>query len=148
MLLAQGSRSPNGDGRLQHNNVRPDSGGWAPRDPEDPADAIEYRTVEADARSISIIDERPVMRAGEIMIGNSESNLNPTCSNAGGLSTWSMIDFEKGAEMQQLEVFRPLNGTGVDGSPAVNALGVLGSLVHRERRPRGRFLVRARRSLL
>lgn len=126
VLLAQGNRVDSADSNLQHNNVRPDSGDWVARDPENPDDAIEYTTVEPNARSISIVDERPVMRAGEIMIGNSESNLNPTCSDAGGLSTWSMIDFDKGAEMEPLEVFRPLNGTTVDGSPVVNALGCSG----------------------
>jgi hypothetical protein len=60
------------------------------------------------------------------MIGNSESNINPGCSNAGGLSTWSMADFDKGAPLEQIEVFRPVNGTWADGNPAVNALGCSG----------------------
>jgi hypothetical protein len=62
----------------------------------------------------------------ELLVGNSESNLNNNCTNAGGLSTWSMANFDKGAPMQQLEVFRPLNGTWADGSPAVNGLGCSG----------------------
>ncbi len=67
-----------------------------------------------------------MMRPGELFIGNAESNLNSRCSTAGGLSTWSMIDFDKGAPLQQLEVFRPLNGTWADGSPGANALGCSG----------------------
>ena len=113
------------DKRLQHNNVRPDALEWAARAEGDVPQTV---TVDADAypRSISVTDTRPVMRAGELLISNSESNLNPGCSNAGALSTWSIVDFDKGAQMQPLEVFRPLNGTLADGSPPVNGLGCSG----------------------
>ncbi len=126
VLVAQGSRVPSADSRLQHNNRRPNAAEWVARDMADPADAIETVTVQRPARVISVTNQRPVMRPGEIFIGNAESNINPTCSSAGGLSTWSMVNFDKGAALQQLEVFRPLNGTGADGSPAVNALGCSG----------------------
>jgi hypothetical protein len=123
-VLAIGNLSAD-DTRLQHNNRRPDALQWQPRGAED---VMETVTVDAAAypRSISVTDTRPVMRPGELLISNSESNLNPGCSNAGALSTWSIIDFDKGAKMQPLEVFRPLNGTLVDGSPAANALGCSG----------------------
>jgi hypothetical protein len=123
-VLAVGDLSE-ADTRLQHNNRRPDALQWRPRGS---GDAVETVTVDAAAnpRSISVTDTRPVMRPGELLISNSESNLNPGCSNAGALSTWSIIDFDKGAKMQPLEVFRPLNGTLVDGSPAANALGCSG----------------------
>ena len=119
-VLAAGPRS-SADNRLQHNNVRTDPAEWQPR-----TTAVEMRTVTPSARSISVTDERPVMAPGELLIGNSESNLNNSCDRAGGLSTWSMVDFDKGAQLQQLEVFRPLSGTWVDGSPRVNALGCSG----------------------
>ena len=110
-VLASGKPKFNPDGYLQHNNVRPNADKWVPRQPvpagEPPA------------------PEFP-LRPGELMIGNSESNVNPTCSDAGGLSTWSMADFDKGAKLEQIEVFRPANGTWADGDPAVNALGCSG----------------------
>jgi hypothetical protein len=123
--LAQGSRR-NQDPRLQHNNVRTDALEWEPRDPDDPADAVELVPVETDGRSISLESQRPVMRPGELLIGQSESNINPQCGNAGGLSTWSMVNFDRGAELVQLEVFQPLNGTWADGSPAANVAGCSG----------------------
>jgi hypothetical protein len=124
-VLSVGER-PAEDNRLQHNNRRPNATEWVPRDPEDDADAVEFVAVEDRERSISILDERPVMRPGELLIGNSESNLNNNCSNAGGLTTWSMTNFDRNEPMQPLEVFRPLNGTYLDGSPAVNGLGCSG----------------------
>lgn len=124
-VLSVGER-PAEDNRLQHNNRRPRATQWVPRDADDPADAVQTVTVEDRERSISITDERPVMRDGELLIGNSESNLNPGCSNAGALTTWSMTNFDQHEPMQPLEVFRPLNGTYLDGSPAVNALGCSG----------------------
>jgi hypothetical protein len=90
--------------------------------------AVEGVDFEVHPRSISVASERPVMRPGEMFLGNSETNLNPTCNAAGGLSTWSMVNFDRDdvTTIQQLEVFRPLNGTYLDGSPAVNALGCSG----------------------
>ncbi len=126
VLLAQGFRVTAADNRLQHNNVRTDAAQWVPRDPSNPEDAIGMVGVDPGPRSINVSYYRPVMRPGELMIGNAESNLNAQCSNAGGLSTWSIVDFDKGNAMRQLEVFRPLNGTGLDGSPRVNGLGCSG----------------------
>ena len=122
VVLTSGSRSTQ-DGKLQHNNVRTDPEQWVPRADDDP---VVTQTVTPNPRSVSVTNDRPVMRPGELLIGNAESNLNPGCNNAGGLSTWNMANFDKGAPMQQLEVFRPLNGTWADGSPAVNALGCSG----------------------
>jgi hypothetical protein len=133
VLLAIGERSLNGDNRLQHNNVRPDSVDWEPRAADDEVEWVSVDRTETvpnvvipDHDTRDFATERPVMGAGEIMIGNSETNINNACSAAGGLSTWSMIDFDKGAEMVQLEVFRPLNGNWADGNPARNALGCSG----------------------
>jgi hypothetical protein len=97
------------DGLLQHNNVRPNAEQWVPRDPASP----DYND--------------PAMRAGELMIGNAESNIRPQCGgNAGGLSSWSMVNFDQTERITQLEVFRPMNGTYANGNPAVNALGCSG----------------------
>ena len=106
-VLASGKASVKlPDGLLQHNNVRLDALDWQPREEGDVS---------------------PELRAGEMFIGNSESNVRTQCgSNAGGLSSWSMKDFDKGAALQQMEVFRPVNGTWADGNPAVNALGCSG----------------------
>ncbi|HVM19496.1 MAG TPA: hypothetical protein VM307_06015 [Egibacteraceae bacterium] len=108
VALAEGrpdTRKFGQDGLLQHNNVRPDADQWVPREEG---------------------DTDPLMRAGELMIGNSESNINRNCNQAGGLSTWNMTDFDKGRPMQQIDVFRPFNGNWVDGNPAANALGCSG----------------------
>jgi hypothetical protein len=94
------------DGLLQHNNVRPDATEWEPR-------------VEGD-------DGGP-LRPGEVFIGNSESNVNRNCNQAGGLSVWSMKNFDRGEGLQQLDVFRPFNGAYVSGgNPPANGLGCSG----------------------
>lgn len=108
-ILAQGA--PNGaDGYLQHNNVRVGAKSWKPRNP---ANKKAYR------------DEK--LRPGELLVGNSESNVNPRCSNSpGGLSTWSMANFDRGQRLRQLHTFRPINGNWVNGDPAINAMGCSG----------------------
>jgi hypothetical protein len=111
LVLATGSPKLTPDGLLQHNNVRPSGDQWVPREPP--------------AEGQPPAPEFP-LRPGELLIGNSESNVNPTCGSAGGLSTWSMADFDKGAKLEQIEVFRPANGTWANGDPAVNALGCSG----------------------
>lgn len=110
-VLATGRPKFRPDGLLQHNNVRPNADQWVPREPPAPGEEPE--------------PEFP-MRPGEMFIGNSESNLNFDCSDAGGLSTWSMVDFDRGAKLEQIEVFRPVQGNYLDGDPAVNALGCSG----------------------
>jgi hypothetical protein len=94
------------DGYLQHNNVRPDADQWVPR---------------ADG------DDGGRVRPGELLIGNSESNLNTNCDQAGGLSTWDLRNLDRGAPMRQVDVFRPLQGDyNSSGDAAVNALGCSG----------------------
>lgn len=113
-VLAFGRHEAELDTRLQHNSVRPRAAEWQPREP-----LAEDATEEE-------IAEYAKLRAGELLIGNSESNLNSGCSNAGGLSTWSMKDFDKGTALDQIESFRPFNGDWQDGNPAINALGCSG----------------------
>jgi hypothetical protein len=126
ILVTLGARRDTLDNKLQHNNVRTDAAEWVSRSLSDPADEVSYVTVDAGSRSLYATEVRPIMRPGELLIGNAESNLNPMCNAAGGLSTWSIINFDHGYVPEQLEVFRPLNGTGLDGSPRVNGLGCSG----------------------
>lgn len=114
VVLAQGGRSAV-DTRLQHNNIRPDAEQWRPRTAQQPVQRV---PVTPGPRSKSATDVRPLLRPGEIFIGQAESNINPTCANGGGLSTWSMANFDKGAELEQLELFQPVAGTYNDGNPA------------------------------
>jgi hypothetical protein len=122
-LLAWGSRDDDIDPRLQHNNWRPNSLDWTPRR------ANKHGNVKPDAYPEP---DGPgalppgSLRAGELMVANSESNLNPRCSMAGGLSTWDIRDFDKGRAPVELEVFRPVNGSWAEGDPAINALGCSG----------------------
>jgi hypothetical protein len=68
------------------------------------------------------------LRPGELVIGNSESNLVPQCGpDAGGLTTFSIADFDEGAPIERLHTFGPENGDYVsEGNPAVNGLGCSG----------------------
>ncbi len=127
VVLAIAPRSDE-DSRLQHNNVRPNAAAWKSRSAGKPQMGIAGDDFQVDPRSISVVDHRPLLRPGELVIGNSESNVNPGCSAAGGLSTWSILNYNKlnRNTFQQLEVFKPLNGTWADGNPAVNALGCSG----------------------
>lgn len=111
VVLATG-RPANGDGLLQHNNVRPQAEIWEPRPlPEEGEEEA---------------PELP-LRPGELLIGNSESNLRPECTaNNGGLTTWSMANFDRGEDLERLHTFKPVNGNYADGNPAVNALGCSG----------------------
>lgn len=122
-LLAHGFRNDSIDTRLQHNNWRPNARDWKPRR------ANRHGNLRPDAYP-EPAGPGPLpagsLRPGEILIANSESNLNPNCSMAGGLSTWDLRDFDKGRAPVELEVFRPVNGTWADGNPAVNALGCSG----------------------
>ena len=123
VVLTQGSRVDSADPRLQHNNIRPEAAQWVPRADDDP---VVTRMITPSKRVKSVTNERPVLRPGELFIGQSESNVNPNCTNGGGLSTWSMANFDKGAPLQPLEVFQPLSGTWTDGNPAAQWAGCSG----------------------
>jgi hypothetical protein len=138
-----------GDGLLQHNNLRPNAADWRPRSADDgdadettrrgpnvglpdrAAERARQRLGEPDGDSGGEPATDPFggeLRPGELVIGNSESNLRPQCGgNAGGLTTFSIVDFDEGATMEKLHEFRPTNGDWViSGDPAVNALGCSG----------------------
>ena len=115
-------QAPSGDGYLQHNNVRSGALDFVPRAPREEWDEIPEDVYEEDS-----FEGTSALRAGELLVGNSESNLNPFCDGAGGLSTWDMRDWDKARPMQVIEQFKPANGMlATDGRPVVNALGCSG----------------------
>lgn len=137
-----------GDGFLQHNNARPNSAEWRPRSADDgtggdapqrgPAALPEKAAAKAKDRFGQTADGEGGPTAttdpfggdllpGELVIGNSESNIVPQCDDqSGGLTTFSIRDFDQGAPMTALHSFRPVNGDWVDGNPPANGLGCSG----------------------
>jgi hypothetical protein len=97
---------PSGDHlAYQHGNLRPRATEYVPRAPDD-------------------VD--PALRPGELLLAAGETNQTKTCdgSTNGPFATWSMVNFDRGAAMQPIEVFRPLkNGNWKDSNPAINVLG-------------------------
>ena len=132
-----------GDGFLQHNNARPNAADWTPRSSDGgtsrgpgsglpgtaspKAGAIPGGTKHAAVLPDGTDPFGGHLRPGELVIGNSESNVVPRCDDqSGGLTTFSIADFDQGATMEPLHTFRPVNGTWLDGDPAVNGLGCSG----------------------
>ena len=110
-VITSGFSDPRVDPNYQHNNVRPRAGQWKPR------------------RRGSAGYNNKQMRPGELLIANTETNVDPRCAQhgGGGIATWSMINFDKGARLKQLHAFRPMSGDYVSrGDPAINALGCSG----------------------
>jgi hypothetical protein len=91
----------------QHNNVRPGADRYRPRKRGDHSKAL---------------------RPGELLMTEGETNLSPQCNGgSGAFSTWSMVNFDKGAPLRQMHVLRPVNGDyASNGDPAINALGCSG----------------------
>lgn len=88
----------------QHNSVRPRAAQWKPRS-----------------------TTTGPLRAGELLIGEGETNFKPQCSSgSGAFSTWSMAGFDKGVPLKQLSVLRPVSGQVGAADPAVTALGCSG----------------------
>jgi hypothetical protein len=131
-----------GDGFLQHNNLRPNAAAWTPRsaaadttaDRRGPARGLPAQASERARNAVGAPTTEASadpfgghLRPGELVIGNSESNIVPRCDDeSGGLTTFSIADFDEGATMQKLHTFRPVNGSWMDGNPAVNGLGCSG----------------------
>jgi hypothetical protein len=129
-----------GDGFLQHNNLRPNAGDWTPRSnrvtPPGKAKGRPEGTGRPEGKGGG--DEGGAegatdpfggdLRPGELLIGNSESNVVPRCDDqSGGLTTFSMADFDTGATIEPLHTFRPTNSAYAgDGNPPANALGCSG----------------------
>jgi hypothetical protein len=94
--------------QYQHNNVRPR------------ADRFKSRTTTTGP-----------LRDGELLLGEGETNFTFNCDGQNGaFSTWSMVGFDKGRKMRQIDTLRPVSGTipgflaGAD--PAINAMGCSG----------------------
>ena len=126
-LLAHAERNDDLDNSLQHNNVRPNAAEWQPRRhiPNGPNAGPIPPDAYDEPEGTGPLPEGS-LRDGELLIANSESNLNPQCSMAGGISTWDLRDFDRGRAPVQLESFLPVSGDYADGNPAVNALGCSG----------------------
>lgn len=93
--------------QYQHNNLRPNADRYVPRAADEGLDGP--------------------LRPGELMLTNGETNFTGTCPDApGAFSTWSIAGWDQGAEMQQLDVLRPVSGEYDNGDPAVNAMGCSG----------------------
>ena len=109
-VLAQapaGEQEENGTA-YQHNTLRPQADRWRPR-------------------STGALRKQKALLPGELILGNGETNLTGTCDDGSGpFATWSARDWDRGAPLQVLDVFRPVNGDYTDGNPSVNALGCSG----------------------
>lgn len=90
----------------QHNNLRPNAAAWTAR---------------------ASGDTDPLLRPGELLVSNGETNFTGTCGSGNGpLATWSVKDFDKGAPMTHIATLRPVSGNYVNGNPTVNAMGCSG----------------------
>jgi hypothetical protein len=110
-VLAVGNPDAKVDNNYQHNSERPRAKAWKPRK----RGSKGYKSSK--------------LRPGELLIANTETNLNPQCADqgGGGISTWSMANFDKGKPLKQLHAFRPINGDyNSTGDAAINALGCSG----------------------
>lgn len=99
------------DPNYQHNTIRPRAKQWRPRRAGTPG---------YDSKKL---------RPGELLIANTETNVDPRCAQdgGGGIATWSMANFDKGQRLKQLHAFRPINGDYISkGDPAINAMGCSG----------------------
>ena len=86
----------------QHNTLRPDADRWVPR------------TKKKDQND-------PMLRPGELILGNGETNFSGTCNDGSGpFASWSATTGIE-APLQVLDVFRPVSGSYDDGDPAINA---------------------------
>jgi hypothetical protein len=186
VLTSSGDEDVSDDGFLQHNNQRPNSQFWTPRDGEtgngdtgngqetrpgrrrggggppdgapgergrnqgpsddgndtdDGTNGIEPFEVSGNASGQRTAEwgedweadgvSGGYLRPGELMIGNSESNIVPQCTDSsGGLTTWDVSDFDKGEPMRIIDQFRPVNSAPnspfEDGNPPANGLGCSG----------------------
>ncbi|MDP9164965.1 MAG: hypothetical protein M3O32_02695 [Actinomycetota bacterium] len=108
----------------QHNNIRPRANRFVPR-----------------KKGESLTGP---LRNGELLLGEGETNFKATCSGgSGAFSTWSMVGFDRGVPMRQLDVLRPVSGTYSNGDPAVNGLGCSGHWFTQKDAKDGAILVAA-----
>lgn len=87
-----------------HNSLRPNAERYRPRRPGDTS---------------------PVLRPGELYIGGDETWLSPgTCdASSAAVTSYSIVNFDKGAKAKKVSTIRPVNGTYTDGAPPVDGVG-------------------------
>jgi hypothetical protein len=93
----------------QHNNIRPNADLYQPR-----------KGAQTGATDL---------RAGELLMGNGETNFTGTCnSGSGPFATYKITDMTPGTTdaLEFVDVLRPVSGQYADGDPAVNTLGCSG----------------------
>lgn len=87
-----------------HNSLRPNADAWVSR---------------------ATGDTSPALKPGELHVGGDETWLAPGTCNAfsAAVTTWSIVNWDKGAKAKLVSVIRPRNGNWVDGNPAVDGVG-------------------------
>jgi hypothetical protein len=87
-----------------HNSLRPNADQWVSR---------------------AAGDNDPTLRPGELHIGGDETWLSPgTCSaTSAAVTTWSMVNWDKGVRAKKVSTIRPRSGNWDDGNPAVSGVG-------------------------
>jgi hypothetical protein len=87
-----------------HNNLRPNAAAYVTRSPG---------------------DSSLPLRAGELVIGGDETWLGPgVCSTAAAaVTSWSIVNFDKGVKAKKVGTIRPRNGNYSDGSPIADVVG-------------------------
>lgn len=87
-----------------HNNLRPNADRYRPR---------------------RLGDTSKALRPGELVVGGDETWLSPGTCDAGSaaVSTWSVVNFDKGVRAVRLGTVRPVNGDLTDGNPPADAVG-------------------------
>jgi hypothetical protein len=87
-----------------HNNMRPNADKFRPR---------------------RAGDVSPLLRPGELLVGGDETWLSPgTCDGgSAAVTSWSLVNFDKGVKAKRISTIRPRNGAYTDGSPPLDAVG-------------------------
>lgn len=87
-----------------HNSLRPNADAWVSR---------------------AAGDTSPALRPGEMHIGGDETWLAPGTCNAwsAAITTWNVMNWDKGRKATLVSTIRPRNGNWVDGNPAVDGVG-------------------------
>ena len=116
-----------GNTGYQHNNIRPRADKYRPRGANASFDGP--------------------LRPGELLLGEGETGvtqLDAGCNNSSGaFSTWSMVGFDQGYPMEQLDVLRPFSGDYLNGNPRVSGLACSGHWFEQKDAKDGSILVTA-----
>ena len=87
-----------------HNNLRPYADKWRPR---------------------KASDHSKTLKPGELLVGGDETWLSPGTCDAGSaaVSSWSLVNFDKGVRAVKVATIRPVNGNLDDGNPPADVVG-------------------------